>query len=1583
MFVAQILLGIAMNRLIKFILAVAATVAVAPSFAGVIAQDPLFISAQADPRVLFLMSRDHQLFIKAYTDYSDLDGDGFLDTTFQGHIEYDGYFNPRKCYTYNSNRFEPAAAATLENVTVNLPNNTSVSKQQYVCGSGRWSGNLLNWASMTRMDIVRKVLYGGYRSTDSETETVLERALLPVDVHSFAKVFYAFSAANMAKFTPYNSGTELSFCSVTLDNSNAWTKDSTVVPILRVANGAYLQWAAGEVTQCGTGGATQPASVVADLNARVLVCNDAGGTDTTAGPGPRCKSYPKTGTAKKPIGLIQQYGDPDAALGLRFGLMTGSWAKNKSGGVLRKNIGLTANNSGKYPNNYNCTIANEGTSAGDEVDFCTGQFVNQQGLSLGTGSNALPATGGIIGALNRFRISSYEMDDHKYRRSCDSPGINTIVDGQCIDWGNPISEMYLEALRYLRAGDGSGAAASASFGADDSGYIQGLNVSVAWQDPLPSTDWCAKSNIVILSTGLNSFDSDQTASASTDLSWPKSTAQLTDDLAGSGYENLSGSYMIGSNSGPSNYDAVCTGKALTSFSQFSGICPELPNLAGSYHIAGLGLGTSQYDLRPGFQTNRAALWGTTKPDYAARQPLSTFAVALAENLPEFSMQVGSSVVTLLPGCQSNSNANAALTDSGWRTCSMTDLKVEPGSNKTKGALTISWEDSAWGNDYDMDGISHIRYCVGSDCVGQSGFSGTPASNTLYLKVAAMQAQAGFALRFGYTVTGSSTDGASYPVLRPGGKNYNYVSTYETTPPSGSSWTTPTWVAFTPGVSAAKLLKNPLWYTAKYAAWPNWDVKFNDANRSTGTDGIPDNFFEVRNPAGLQQAVGSALKESLADPSSASAIATNSTRLDTDTFVYQARFKAADWSGQVLAYPVTLTGSLGTLAWDAASATKIPAASTRRVYTFDRSATIKGVDFAWSASGGLSAKQKAALDNTNVAASSSPILDFLRGDQTQELRDTNADGVYDTGMYRPRLTSVFGDVINSDPLFVGNQNFSYNTITSLTGYDTYIAQAIKKVDSATSSTKNPLVLVNANDGMMHAIDARNGNEVFTYVPSWLLCADETGSGCTSGTNSSPLRALADPNYQHRYLNDGSLAIGDAYIDKDGAGTSDTLSWKTVVVGTAAAGGKGVFALDLTKSYDGTTMTATTSTVTNTQAVYGNLTAGAVAMWEFTDKNYGGSTPDGDADLGYTFGLPVVGRAANGNWVAIFGNGYGSANGKAVLYVVNLANGQLIKKIDVGDGSTSASPNGLSSPAAIFDTGTGYFKTVFAGDLKGNLWKFDLNNINPNNWVVEHGAGTPLFVARDDSGVRQPITGALDIGLHPNGGYMVYFGTGKYFEKNDNASTSLQTIYGIWDTTNKNDDIADASTDTGPEKANVLQKHELLYEIANPLGTGNVRVTDDVGAVAWTGGSNKRGWYMNLQVNGQALKGERVVTTPILRNKRVIFTTLIPSVSPCEFGGTSWIMEFDPVTGNRLTESIFDLNGDGSFTSTDFVTVNIGGVATKVPANGIQSSEGIIKAPAIISAGGKEYKIGSGTTGKILVVTEKGATNRPRASWRQVK
>ena len=109
-----------------------------------IAQEPLYSKKTQPPLMMMVMSRDEQLFNKAYSDYSDLDEDGTLDTTYQDKFDYSGYFDSNLCYTYSSSQFKATAQAT--------------GTQRHTC-SGTWSGNFLNWATMSRLDVMRYVLY--------------------------------------------------------------------------------------------------------------------------------------------------------------------------------------------------------------------------------------------------------------------------------------------------------------------------------------------------------------------------------------------------------------------------------------------------------------------------------------------------------------------------------------------------------------------------------------------------------------------------------------------------------------------------------------------------------------------------------------------------------------------------------------------------------------------------------------------------------------------------------------------------------------------------------------------------------------------------------------------------------------------------------------------------------------------------------------------------------------------------------------------------------------------------------------------------------------------------------------------------------------------------------------------------------------------------------------------------------------------------------------------------------------------------------------------------------------------------------
>lgn len=1415
-------------------LAAALTLSVSAHAQIDIAQQPVFLNPP-DPRVMLLVSRDHELSKKAYNDYSDINGDGRLDITYNDSIDYYGYFDPRRCYSYNNNRFEPGAAATGTN--------------GHHCNNA-WSGNLLNWATMTRMDVMRKTLYGGYRSTDNNGaalgDTVLERAFLPDDTHAFAKVFSAPSGSTMSNFVPstYSTHTSLSFCNVTPSASGV-SHSITAAPRILLAAGAFPRWAMTEAPQCTTGSGDRPAATLASLIARVAVCAPGKLEDN-------CTAYGSGSSPNyKPTGLLQKYGQADALSRVQFGLLTGSYSRNKSGGVLRKNIGLLSGNE---------------TAANNEINPTTGQFINQAATNAG-----------IINTLNRIRIAGWDYGGNGVHvNSCNSPGIASFTDGQCVDWGNPLAEMYLESLRYF-AGRSGPTSAFDSTTAEQT-HLPSLP-KVSWSDPLPEGQWCAMSSTVILSTGLNSFDTDQLTN---DIGID--ATDLTNKVGVK--ENISGSYLIGSN-GTTN-DSQCTPKTLTGgLASARGVCPEVPALEGGYHIAGLAYANLNVDIRPGYAADRNRRWGSTasnpRPGYAARQPMSTYSVAVAESLPRLEIPVGATTVSFLPACMSNSSGTAGHNSTGWRVCSLNDMRfvsltTDAAGRPTSGTIEVSWEDSTWGNDYDMDGIQEIEFSTGG--------------GTLVLRSRILRSSAGFALRFGYTVTGSTTDGTTFPLLERGG-------TFRTTPSDWSANAT-----YLPGTSSARLLESPLWYAAKYGRNEGKTLEDTLSDWDKDGNGIPDAFFKVTNPAALSTSLGKIFEEAARAESSASAIATNSTRLDTNTHVYQAIFRSPEWTGTFRAIPLNADGTPGATAWEAGEL--IPSDhNARNIKTWNGGAwnTGAGIDFSWD-SDGLTAAQKTLLRNEEH------LLNYLRGDKTRE-RTTSAP----SNPYRAR-NSLLGDIINSDPHYVGSESYGYDLPGS--GLGATAMSAYTTFRTTTKRSRPKVIYVGANDGMLHAINAANlqtdggGSELFTYVPNAVF---------------ANLPDLANPEYRHKYYVDGSPNSGDAYLGS---------TWKTVLLGTLGAGGKAVFALDITD-------VSASSPFDESKVI-----------WEFTDT-----------DLGHVMGRGFVARLNDGHWYAVFGNGYNSNAGKAALFLVPLDRTQTslsVIKIEVD----TTGDNGLSEPALVDTNGDKIIDTVYAGDLKGNVWKFSLSGSNSSNWTTS-GQRLKLFQALSGT-TPQPITSPLEIGPPPAGqsGYMIYFGTGKYLGNTDIGNLATQTVYGLLD---KGSAISSRSN---------LQAQTFIYQgVRTDTDPSEVRVASTNTANYADG---KRGWYIDLLPPGTtAGVGERVVSVPLLRHGRIIVTSIVPSADACRQGGYSWISEFDALSGARLPYNVFDYNGDGLFNDADDKTA--GDVRDRVTSKKL-ADEGLMKSPTVISAGEVEYKVGSGTSGGIVVIKEKGMSGNPRTSWRQL-
>jgi len=686
-------------------------------------------------------------------------------------------------------------------------------------------------------------------------------------------------------------------------------------------------------------------------------------------------------------------------------------------------------------------------------------------------------------------------------------------------------------------------------------------------------------------------------------------------------------------------------------------------------------------------------------------------------------------------------------------------------------------------------------------------------------------------------------------------------------------------------------------------------------------------------------------------SSSASVVSNSTRLDANSKIYQARFNSGGWTGELLAFNLdTADGSVGTQAWDAA--TLIPSESAREIYSYDPTASgAKGIEFEF---GNLNSSQQ-LLMNTDyfgvVDGSGSSRVDHVRGDVSTELRNS--------GGLRNR-SSLMGDIINSDPWFSGSiEDFGYSELEGVEG-TAYVTHRQNKL------TRTPAVYFSANDAMLHAINANTGAELFTYVPNSLI---------------SELSTLTDPLYgcvgsgciAHRYFIDGAPRVGDAYFNS---------SWHSVLLGTLAAGGKGLFAIDVTDPDPDSSVTPSLSEFTENNILWEISTQGTSVTTQAPGPS--SDITDFANNLGYTISQASVVRMHDGSWAAVVANGYESANHSAVLFIIDIETGEIIESIDTGVGD-AATPNGLSTPVVVDEDGDRIADSIFAGDLLGNMWKFDVTG-NSNNWDVAYKTGStpiPLFQAVDGTGDAQPITAKPQVGKHPDGGLMVYFGTGKYYADNDQivgVSPQVQTFYGI------RDSGAQVSSRSR------LQEQEILAEATIAAYSVDVRVTSDTEVNYGSGAGTYDGWFMELESPVNGPEGERSVSAPLLRAGRIIFTTLIPDPDPCDWGGSSFLMELDAVNGSRLSTSPLDVNGDGVIDDSDYVRIydtdgdgDIDADDDYLPISGLRRHGlGIIKTPGVVICdSGTECKYTSGSSGNLDMIKESSGSPTGRQSWRQLR
>jgi type IV pilus assembly protein PilY1 len=656
-------------------------------------------------------------------------------------------------------------------------------------------------------------------------------------------------------------------------------------------------------------------------------------------------------------------------------------------------------------------------------------------------------------------------------------------------------------------------------------------------------------------------------------------------------------------------------------------------------------------------------------------------------------------------------------------------------------------------------------------------------------------------------------------------------------------------------------------------------------------------------ASTPQAVTGALIGAIANigdrSGSAASVSFNTTTLTGSSAVYLAQFnhKNERWSGDLLSFTLNSTNGnvSGTPGWTAAAILDARATpvTSRTIITHNGST---GIPFQWDINN-LTTTQKTDLltePNGTIGDENTPAdvakaqarLNFIRGDRTNE--DSN-NGSY---TFRDR-SKLLGDIVDSDPVFVGKPQSAWPNTAP---FPTATGQTYSNF-SAANLSRDEMVYVGANDGMLHGFKASDGSEAIAYIPGALY---------SSGNATSGLHYLTDPAYTHRFYVDMPSTVEDAYFN-----TGSGAAWHTILIGGERAGGKGIFALDVTDP-----------------ASFSETNAAQIALWEFDNSD--------DADIGYSFSKPTIAMMANGRWAAIFGNGYNNnGDGTAKLFILFLDGGldgvwtsgtdyiELstgVGSIVAGDCANSSSDcNGLSTPQTADINSDHIVDRVYAGDLKGNLWAFDLSSAFTSIWNVAY-SGNPLFIA------GKPITSKPMLVTHPTQpagttpNLLVYFGTGQYLVSSDVSTTDVQAFYGVWD-----------------HGISSITSSSLVEQtfLTNTFTNGTVDVTSKFSVLTNNAVdyNSKNGWFIQLTQN----TGERVIVDPDVVDDLLYFNTWIPDSSPCSAGGSGVLMSVELDTGGRSASAPFDLNGDGVIDNKDLLTGGSG--STTYAASGERFDKGL--------------------------------------------
>jgi type IV pilus assembly protein PilY1 len=672
-----------------------------------------------------------------------------------------------------------------------------------------------------------------------------------------------------------------------------------------------------------------------------------------------------------------------------------------------------------------------------------------------------------------------------------------------------------------------------------------------------------------------------------------------------------------------------------------------------------------------------------------------------------------------------------------------------------------------------------------------------------------------------------------------------------------------------GWPAAGTLRTQFWLAAKYGGFKKDADTGNNPNAKPSSwdangDGVPDTWFAGSTPSLLKAGLSTAFANiaSVAAEGSASSAAVTSSRQTSTSQVIYAGYNPKDWSGTVRACLPTQTARecSDTPTWEASewlkstsTATYVTAtltASTRKIFT---SAGGSKMPFQWA---NMTTDQRNILNTTDNQGQNR--LSYLRGDRSLE-----------SSIFRRRPASVLSDIVNAGVTYVAGSSPPL-TGTKFPGHATY---------RANTSTRPPVVFVGGNDGMLHAFAGATGKELFGYIP---------------GTVFSNLPSLSALNFQHKYFVDSTPMVGD--FEKTGS-TNAVPLWGTMLVGGLGAGGRGYYALDISGQ-------STFATDSETQL------AANLPMWEFTSAQ--------DADLGFTFNEPSIHpltgayrqiakvadtSAADGVWRVVVGNGFGSSNGKAVLFMLNANTGAVVTKLEAY-APTTANPahSGLAAPTPVDTDRDGLIDTVYAGDALGNMYKFQFSKVSGSDFVLAKSGdanGAWRFLGKVYAS-GEPITTAPSVARSCDGlGWSVAFGTGKLNEDTDYSDTASRSFFAI--------------VDKSPSSALTVASTALAtitYTTATVTSTTGV---DVIGRNWSTPNLNgKKGWKMTF-ANGERVLGNSTLPPD---TGTVVFGTTQPAGNVCTPSNSGFVMAVGLCSGasgginvNGVVVGGFGLNSTG--------------------------------------------------------------------------